>query len=190
MNAFFDHYAAWMPLMIFCARITDVSLGTFRTICVVRGMKLVAACIGFFEILIWLGAISNVVTRLNQPLNVIAYAAGFATGNWIGTWLEGKIALGQQIVRMISTRDAEHMLASRLREAGYVVTEMQGQGRDAPMDVCFIAAMRRDVPALLETAKRLDPDVFCTVEDVREISLRPRHYVNAPPPWWSIIKKK
>lgn len=186
---FFDTYAAWLPLFIFCARVMDVSLGTFRTICVVRGHRLLAACVGFFEVLVWLGAISSVMSSLNRPQNVIAYAGGFATGNWVGMWLESKLALGMQLVRVIS-REESHM-AEGLREAGYVVTELKGEGRDAPVSICFVAAFRRHVRTLITKAREIDPSMYSTVEDVRETNFLPHHYLpQRPGGWRGVLKMK
>lgn len=184
----FDRYAQWLPLLIFCARVADVSLGTFRTICVVRGQRLLAAFVGFFEVLIWLGAISSVVSRLDRPLNVLAYACGFATGNYVGMWLEAKLALGMQIVRLITGKETR--MAPQLRQAGYVVTELDGEGRDGTISICFVAAYRRDVPALIEAASQIDPDMLSTVEDVRQTNFLPYHYVPQKSGLSGVLKMK
>lgn len=178
----FAQHAAWLPLFIFCARVCDMSLDTFRMICVVRGMRVLAAIAGFFQVIIWLTAVSSVLTHMDRALNVVAYAAGFATGNWVGMWLENKVALGHQMVRMIS-RDTDLSLAGRLRERGYLVTEVQGQGRDAPVTICFVAALRKDVPDLLRKARHIDPDVFVTVEDVRDTSFQTYHQLDREHSW-------
>ncbi len=179
-------HAAWLPLFIFCARICDVSLDTFRMICVVRGMRLLAALAGFFQVMIWLTAISSALTHMNNFSNVIAYAGGFATGNWIGMWLESKLALGHQMARLIS-REGEQDLPGNLREAGYLVTEVHGHGRDAPVSICFVAAFRKDIPQLLELARRIDPDVFVTVEDVRETRFRTYHRLGRERRWFDMV---
>jgi uncharacterized protein YebE (UPF0316 family) len=121
---------------------------------------------GFFAVLIWLAAISTVFQDLKNPLNMIAYAAGYASGNWVGMWLEARLAIGQQIVQLISY-DLEGRLAEGLRAVGFVVTELEGHGRDAPVKICFVATRRREVAALIRQATLLEPDVFVTVEDVR-----------------------
>jgi uncharacterized protein YebE (UPF0316 family) len=158
--------SAALPLVIFVMRICDVSLDTLRMIFIVRGLRLLAAVIGFFAVLIWLVAISTVFQHVKDPLNMIAYAAGYATGNWVGAWLENRLAIGQQIVRIISD-NADGDLAERLRAAGYGVTELEGHGRDAPVKICFVAIRRREVNALIRYATSMEPNVFVTVEDVR-----------------------
>jgi uncharacterized protein YebE (UPF0316 family) len=165
-----------LPFIIFGLRICDVSLDTLRMICTVRGLRLLAAMFGFFAVLIWVVAISSVMKKLDNPFNLVAYAAGYATGNWVGIWLESRLALGQQLVRIISY-DLNGSLAEDLRKQGFVVTELEGQGRDAPVKVCFIAARRREVPALIRYAQQLDPNMFVTVEDVRTANRPLRRFV-------------
>ncbi len=155
-----------LPFAIFGLRICDVSLDTLRMISTVRGWRPLAALFGFFAVLIWVVAISSVMKQLNNPFNLVAYAAGYATGNWVGIWLEGRLALGQQIVRLISYK-LDGKLAEHLRNSGFVVTELEGQGRDTPVKICFIAVQRKEVAGLLKRVTELDPTVFVTVEDVR-----------------------
>jgi uncharacterized protein YebE (UPF0316 family) len=170
-----EHPAA-LPLIIFCMRICDVSLDTLRVIFLVRGLRLLAAVFGFFAVLIWLLAISTVFQHVKDPANMIAYAAGYAMGNWVGAWLESRLAIGQQLVRMISN-NPDGKLAERLRTAGYVVTEVEGQGRDAPVKICFVAIRRREVTALIGRATSMEPDVFVTIEDVRSANRPLAHFV-------------
>lgn len=166
-----DQAGPYLPLIIFCLRIVDVSIGTVRTICVVRGWRMLATCLGFVEVSIWLVAVSSAITRLDRPINIIAYAGGFAMGNNVGMWLEAKLALGHQIVRLISVQ-FYHDIAERLRDLGYRVTEIEGQGRGGPVGVCFIAAPRRQVTEVIHNASVIDPNVFITVEDTRDPHLR------------------
>ena len=156
-------------VVIFSMRICDVSLDTLRVIFIMRGLRLLAVIFGFFAVLIWLAAISTVFKTLDKPLNMIAYAAGYAAGNWVGMWLESRLAIGQQIVQLISY-DLDGRLAEGLRKAGFVVTELEGHGRDAPVKICFVATRRREVAGLIRHATSLEPDVFVTVEDVRSVN--------------------
>lgn len=160
-----DHPAI-LPLVIFCMRICDVSLDTLRVIFIMRGLRLLAVVFGFFAVLIWLLAIAQVFKDVTKPLNMIGYAAGYAAGNWVGMWLENRLAIGQQIVQLFSF-DLEGRLAEGLRKLGFVVTELEGHGRDAPVTICFVATRRREVPGLIRQAMALEPAVFVTVEDVR-----------------------
>lgn len=159
-------HPALLPFVIFGLRICDVSLDTVRMICIVRGLRLLAAGFGFVAVFIWLVAISAVMQHIREPLNMVAYAGGYATGNWVGIWLEGRLALGQQIVRLISFK-LDGQLAEGLRKMGFVVTEIEGRGRSAPVKICFVATRRREVPGLIRYATQADPDIFITVEDTR-----------------------
>jgi uncharacterized protein YebE (UPF0316 family) len=183
---FLDHHAAWLPLIIFLCRICDVSIGTVRMIFVVRGARYMAPILGFFEVGIWIVAVSSVVTRLDRPINIVAYAGGFATGNWVGMWLESKLAIGQQIVRIIS-RDRGHSIAHALRINGFPVTTLRGRGREGPVTLCFAAVSRRLAPALVRTALSVDSDAFVTVEETRTSGLATYSNVTQPKGGWRAI---
>ena len=83
-----------MPILIFMARICDVSIGTLRIIFVSKGKRNIAPVLGFFEVLIWITAISKIMENLDNYINFVAYAAGFATGNYVGMIIEEKLAMG------------------------------------------------------------------------------------------------
>lgn len=157
----------WLPLVIFCARICDVSIGTVRLICVTRGRRKLAVILGFFEILIWLSAVSGVFAHLDRLINVFAYAGGFATGNAVGMWIEGRLAMGMQVVQLIS-RGAAHAVAERLRFADLGVTTLVGSGGRGPVSVCLVIVPRRQTQSIVRMARQIDPDVLVAVEDVTE----------------------
>ncbi len=184
-----DIYPFIWPIFIFCARLTDVSLGTIRTILVVRGSRVLAPILGFFEVSIWLLAISGVITHLDRWYNVVAYAGGFATGNVVGIILEQKLAIGMQALRLIS-RTKSAAVAAGLRLAGFGVTEIKGHGLEGIVSISFVVVPRRDTPTVIKVARNIDPDVFVTVEDVRSANLH--NYRSAVPPtgWRAILKRK
>jgi uncharacterized protein YebE (UPF0316 family) len=161
--------ALWLPLLIFIARVADVSLGTVRLICVNRGHRNVATILAFAEISIWLASVATVLANLTNLLNVLAYASGFTVGNAVGMWLEARLALGSATLLMIS-RDRGHTIAARLREAGYRLTTLGGNGRDGNVDVCITVVARRNVPVVQAVARAVDPQVFISVEDVRQVN--------------------
>ena len=156
----------WGYLFIFFARIVDVSLGTFRTLMIVRGRRAPAALLGFFEVSVYILALGKVVTRLGQPSYIIAYALGFATGNWVGSLIEERVALGFLTVQAI-TRLSHQGLCENLRQAGFGVTSMHGEGRDGPREVLLISLRRRLLPRLVKMLEAHDPDVFITVLEAR-----------------------
>lgn len=162
----------WLPLIIYFARITDVSIGTFRVISVTRGHRYLAAFLGFFEVSIWILAASQVIVHLDHWVNLLAYAGGFSTGNIIGMWIEQRVALGIQTLMFIS-RGKAHAVAERLRFAGFVVTTLAGSGRDGPVSVGLAVVPRKLTPGAFAAAREIDPDVILTVQDVRSTTIRP-----------------
>jgi len=151
---------------IFLARIADVSLGTFRTIIVFRGYRVLATAIGFVEVTIWVTAAGQVFRSLDSWHLTVAYAGGFACGNYVGMWLESHIAIGRELVRAISFSEKGH-LAHRLRDQGYRVVELSGSANDQPVEVVLIIEQRRAIDALIATIRREDPQAIYTVSDVK-----------------------
>jgi uncharacterized protein YebE (UPF0316 family) len=161
----------WLLVIgIFCLRICDQSIGTLRTIAVVRGYAVLAVFMGFFEVFIWINVVGQVIQNLHAWYLTVSYAAGFAAGQAVGMWVEARLALGNQLVRVISNRDRE--LAHELWKHGYPATETESMGPSGPVDVIFIVAGRENIPALVNLVCELDPDCFYTVEDVRKVSER------------------
>jgi len=155
-------------VLIILARITDVSLGTIRTINVVQGRRALALVLGFFEVLIWVFVVSRVIQEIRQPVYAIAYATGFALGNWVGMTIEARLALGRQVVRIFSRQGPE--MAVALRESGLRVTQFDGYGRDGPVQQLFIEIVRRDAGKVVAQARALDPRCYYMVDDVRLVS--------------------
>ncbi len=158
----------WGPLIIFCARIFDVSLATTRMLMSVRGQRLLVPFVAFFEVLIWLFAAGNAIKFLNSPLHVIGYAGGFAAGNAVGLWVEEKLALGLATVRIISEHGGVEV-AEALRELGFGVTEFSGQGRRGSVEVVYTVARRGQLKRIMATVEEWAPDSFVTVEEPRSI---------------------
>ena len=156
-------------LYIFLLRLVDVSAMTLRILMVMRGRKRMAWLLGFIQALIFILAIQAVLTNLDSWLNIIAYAAGFATGTVVGMRLEEWWAVGYGYVRVISARHGAE-LAGALREAGYGVTEVPGRGRDGSVDLLGCSVPRRRVPNVRALVEAIDPEAFITVEDVRPLS--------------------
>lgn len=159
----------WLIPLIFFARVVDVSLGTFRFIMVIRGHRLVATAVGFIESMIWILAVGGVIAHLNQWYLVVAYAGGFAAGNWVGIWLESRAAIGTELVRAIS-RNSENLLASTLRDNGYRPVRLTGSGAgDYPVEVVLVVARRRKVPELVKLIHEADPEAIYTVSDIKTV---------------------
>lgn len=163
---------SWQPilggLLIFVLRVTSVSMGTVRTLLVVRGRKYTVALIGFFEVLIFVLAISKVILEMGNFWNVLGYCAGFSVGTIVGMALEDKLALGFSIVRIISkTKWLE--ITQTLRHEGYGATQVIGEGKDGPVGIVYSMVRRKQVPAVIELCERLDRQAFITVEEAGRV---------------------
>lgn len=154
-----------LPLLIFLARICDVSLGTVRLIFVARGYKVLAPIIGFFEVLIWILAIGQIMQNLTNPVCYLGYAGGFATGNYFGLLIAEKLSLGLVLVRVITQKEADSLLTG-LRGQGYGVTSIEGQGSSGPVQVVFTIVRRREVPRVVGLVKNYNPHAFYSIEEV------------------------
>jgi uncharacterized protein YebE (UPF0316 family) len=174
----FDLYA-WviLPFLIFIARIADVSIGTIRLIFISRGLKYLAPIVGFFEILIWLMAIGQIMQNLSNPACYIAYAGGFAMGNFVGMWIAEKLSLGVVIIRVVTTKNADELI-SHLRAAEYGVTCVDGRGTEGRVQVVFTIVPRREVKNVVNLIKAFNPKAFYTIEEVGFVEkgiLPPKH---------------
>jgi uncharacterized protein YebE (UPF0316 family) len=154
-------------LFVFFARVTDVAIGTLRTIFVFRGFRVRSALLGFVESLTWVLAASLVLGNLTAWYVFAAYAGGYATGNYVGIWLEAKLAMGLELVRIISA-DPAITLARRLRADGFSVVELDGHNDDGrPVEVLFAVVERRLLPRLLGLIAATDPSAIYTISDVK-----------------------
>ncbi|MBU1974935.1 MAG: DUF2179 domain-containing protein, partial [Nanoarchaeota archaeon] len=161
---------AWViiPLLIFIARILDVSIGTIRVILISKGVKWLAPILGFFEVLIWLMAIKQILTNISNFMGYLAYGAGFAAGTYIGMLLEEKIRIGKVVVRVITRTEAKDVVET-LRAANYPVTTMKAQGRHGPVTVIFTVVKRETVQRVIDIIHKFNPRAFYTIEDVRYV---------------------
>ncbi len=157
-----------VTLTIFCLRVTDMSLDTMRVLFVIRGRRTPAWFLGFFQSLLWVVAITSVLSNLNQLWNIAAYAAGFATGNVVGMTIEGRLAIGHGHLRIISSRRGSAIIDA-LRTAGYAVTEIAGRGRDGTVSVIDCSVRRKDILPAQKIIYQIDPDAFVTVEEIRPL---------------------
>jgi uncharacterized protein YebE (UPF0316 family) len=155
-----------LPILIFIARILDVTLGTIRIMFVARGNKLLAPLLGFFEVFIWLLAIGQIIQNLSNIFCYVAYAGGFAMGNYIGILIEEKLAVGKLVVRVITKKDAHDLVAS-LRRKGFGVTSVDAEGKYGKVNVVFTVVNRADMERLVATIQKINPKAFYTIEDTR-----------------------
>ena len=154
--------------LIFILRVLDMTLDTLRVLVMMRGRKSAAWILGFFQALIFVLAISTVLSDLDNLLNIIGYAAGFATGNVVGIALEQRLAIGHTHLSIVSSRWGS-AIAEMLRGEGYAVTEVPARGRDGMVTLLSCSVLRKNVAKVHEVVNGLDPDAFITAEDVRPV---------------------
>lgn len=161
--------SAWlMALGIFALRVCDMTLDTIRVLFVVRGKKSLAWVLGITQSAIFVVAISSVLANLNNPLNIIGYAAGFATGNVIGMTIEERLALGHLQLSIISPKRGA-AVSTGLRRSGFGVTEIPAHGKDGTVFVLLVNVFRKDIDKVNQVVQEIDPDAFITAEDVRPV---------------------
>lgn len=152
--------------LIFFARVIDVSCATLRMLLLVRGRRLEAAVIGFFEVTLYIIVLGYVVERLSDPFSIIIYGLGFASGNIVGSMLEERMAIGYMTVQVITlTKPLE--LAEILRDGGFGVTILEGQGREGNHLILHIILPRRRIKRLMKMVDDWDHKAFVTVLDTR-----------------------
>ncbi|HCS75620.1 MAG TPA: hypothetical protein DIW17_17310 [Clostridiales bacterium] len=159
-----------LPLIIILARVIDVTLGTLRIIFVSRGNRLVAPILGFFEVLVWILAISQIMQNLNNPATYFAYALGFAIGNYLGIRAEDKLAIGLLVVRIFVIK-SEDDIKKKIIEAGYGVTSIQGKGSTDDVIILYSVIKRKDLKHFISIITEGNPKIFYSVETARDAHL-------------------
>ncbi len=158
-----------LPILIFLSRVGYVTIGTIRIIFVSKGKKYLAPILGFFEVFIWILAISRIMQNLDNYINYVAYAGGFAAGNYVGMLLEEKIAMGVMIVRIITQKPAD-LLIERLTAMGCGITSVEARGTKDDVHVIYTVIHRRELKYVIDVIKKYNPRAFYSVEDVRYVN--------------------
>lgn len=154
----------WGPVLIFGLRVADVSLDTMRVLFAVRGKRYHAASLGFFQALIFILVVGNVIQHLGSVWHVLGYAGGFATGTLVGVMIEDAVAYGLSTVRIVSAHGGVE-IANALRERGYGATEVSGFGRDGTVEIVHSVVHRSHLDDVMAIVDRWDPQAFVTVEE-------------------------
>lgn len=174
LSLFFDTDSAvfaWviLPLLIFLARISDQTIGTLRLIFLSKGQKFLAPFLGFFEVIIWLIAVGQIMKHLDNVLAYIAYGGGFAMGNYIGMVIEEKLSIGNVLIRIIPKKDTSELIAF-LRESNFGVTSVNAEGSKGKVDIVFTIIKRKDIETVVAIINKFNPNAFYTIEDVKAIN--------------------
>jgi len=166
-----------LPLLIFLARIGDVSMETIRVIYISRGIKFLAPIIAFFEIIIWLLAMEVVMSDLSNIANFFAYAFGFAAGTYIGLVIEEKLSIGTVILRIVTTAESTEQITAYLEAGQFGVTSLDAQGSRGDVRMIMSLVQRADLPRITQYIETTNPRAFFSIEDVRYVNqgvFRPR----------------
>ncbi len=166
----FDLQTLLTGILIFFARIVDVSLGTMRTISIVQGRTRIAFVLGFVEVSLWLFVIATILRQIMEhPLLGIFYALGFSSGNVLGILLERRLAFGHLVLRVVSSRFGREM-AEKIRSAGFAVTTFEGEGMSGPVTLLYVVCRRRDMKDIVPIIRSIDDDAFYITEQAGRVS--------------------
>ncbi len=167
MFDFLDSYPFLLPIIIFLGRISDVTLGTLRIIFVSKGKRTIAPIIGFFEIFIWVVIISQILSRANDLTAYLAYAGGYATGTYIGMYIENKLAFGILLYRVFTKTDGAFLLR-KLSENNFGATLVRAEGSVGEVDLIEIVVIRKKSKEIESIIGQHDKNAFFVIEDVRD----------------------
>ena len=158
-----------LPILIFIARTLDVTLGTLRNVFISKGFRNIVPFIGFFEVLIWLVSIRQVMQHLDNPICYIGFAGGFAMGTYVGLRIENRLALGLQVLRIIISENWQP-LVDALQKHNLGVTVIDGHGVKGPVKIIFTIVKRKDITLVRNVLKKINPQAFYSIEDIRNVS--------------------
>jgi uncharacterized protein YebE (UPF0316 family) len=158
-----------MPLLIFCARVSDVSINTLRIMFMLNGKKKIAPLLGFFEAMIWLLAIGQIFQNINNPMSYFAYAGGFAMGTFVGMSIEERLALGRVLVRIITPTPMPELI-DYMKNKNFRFTSVGAEGRYGKVNLLFTVMKREDLQEFIQKVKGFNDKAFYTIESVKRVS--------------------
>ena len=163
---------AWviLPLLIFLARVCDVTMETIRIVFISKGIRVLAAVIAFFEIVIWLLAVEVVMKDLTNIANFLAFALGFAMGTYVGLVVEEKLSLGMVILRIVTADESRDAIVSSLQSDNHGVTCMEAQGSRGSVTMILSLVNRSEISRIMDCIDRINPKAFFSIEDVRYVN--------------------
>src|SRR6266498_2105260 len=167
-----DELFKWvvLPLLIFIARTCDVSLGTLRNVFINKGLRKIVPFIAFVEVLIWLISIGQIMKNLSNPLTYIAFAGGFSMGTYVGLLIERRLALGMQVLRIITAQESGELIKA-LSDANLGVTVVDAHGAKGPVKIIFTIIKQKDFPIIREIINKFNPNAFYSIEDIRHANM-------------------
>lgn len=171
MEFLMNMHGPLLYIIIFCAKIVEVSISTIRLVYINKGERVKGAVLGFVEIMIWLIVVSSVLNNITaDPIKVFVYAAAFSLGNFIGVTIESKIAVGLASIQVVASEKTGEILAGILRDENFGVTIIDGRGKnDSKKILLFIQLKRKKIPAAVKIIKQTTPDAYITVNDIKSM---------------------
>jgi uncharacterized protein YebE (UPF0316 family) len=155
-----------LPILIFIARTCDVTLATLRNVFISKGMRHVVPFIGFFEVLIWLVSIRQIMQHLDNPMTYLGFAGGFAMGTYVGLRIENRLALGMQVLRIITQSEPLDLIHA-LQNSNIGTTVIDGHGAKGPVKIIFTIVRRKDIELVRKLIHEHQPNAFYSIEDIR-----------------------
>ena len=166
-----------LPLFIFLARVCDVTLSTIRIIFVMNGRRNIAPILGFFEAFIWLLAIGQIISEVDNIFAYLAYAGGFAAGTYIGMYVEERLAVGMAVLRLIA-KDINEGMVEFLHENQFSYSLVDAIGKSGKVNIVFFVVKRENLERLVEGINEHHPQAFYTIENIRKVN--EGHQFNSP----------
>lgn len=163
----FDYYG-WivLPFLIFISRVCDVSLGTLRHVFISKGYRTIVPILGFFEVLIWIIVVAQVMKNLNNVACYIAFAGGFGAGTYVGMFIEERLALGLQVIRIITNHNCDDLLKA-LIDHHHGITVVDATGSTGPVKMIFTVIKRKNVRDVVQLIRQHNPSAFYSIEDIK-----------------------
>jgi uncharacterized protein YebE (UPF0316 family) len=157
-------------VLMLVMKVVEVSIGTLRIVLITRGERVLGAFLGFIEVLLWIILVSTVLKDVSSdPVKVVVYAAGFALGNYAGSFIEEKLGIGNVRVEAIVLEEDGKALAGQIRDKGYAVTVMEGQGMNYKRNVLLMNIRRKDCESVVSLIKNLQQNVVITMNDIKPV---------------------
>lgn len=156
--------------LIFALRSLDVGIATVRIVLLGRGRRGLAATLGFIEAIVWVVAVARVLDGIDDPARMIAFAAGFAIGTYLGSMVEEWLAIGQAMVRIVAPVDTP-MVASHLRDLGFGATVLNGDGLDGEVRLTFCVIERKRLGEVTRLVRSVNPGAYVTVDNTASLDL-------------------
>lgn len=164
--------SVWMYLFIFFGKIVEVAVATVRIVLINRGERVKGSITAFFEVSLWLVVTGTVLAGFQEDiLRCVIFALAFALGNYAGSWIESKLAFGLCSIQVIVSKDEEvECLANQLREKGFAVTLLEGEGKAGKREILLLHLKRKSIASAVSLIKSRMCNAVITVNDIRTIT--------------------